>query len=217
MRPLILLALIALGTAPLDAQVIRLPQRTSQPSAWTDLSIGFHSPNTVLDGGTGTTWDFGTGLLYRASIAQAMPNESSFGLTGTYARMPLSHRGELACLSPCDAHGDIWQALASFRMGGSEGFHQVIEFTAGVTHYRNFTADDTGEPLAPLDGDNDLTIGVSYGFGFGFSSRTHFVLVQDFVTTLHQRHGLQGNASNFVQQRTTRIGLRYGLGSRDRR
>ena len=181
------------------------------------LAVGLHQPNPVPDGGTGTTWDFGTGILYRLSLEQAMPNQSSFGLTGTYARMPLSHRNDPACAtSDCDAHGDIWQLLANFTLGGGQGFHQVIEFTAGVTHYRNFTDDDTGEALAPLDGDNDFTLGVGYGFGYGFSSRTQIVLVQDFVTTLHQRHGLSGGANSFVQQRTLRLGLRYGLGTRAR-
>lgn len=216
MRPITTLALIILCAAPLDAQVVRLPQRASQPLGWLSLSVGLHSSGTVVDGGTGTTWDFGSGLVYRASIEQAMPNQGALGLTGTYARMPLRHTGDASCPDGCDAHGNIWQALASFQIGGGQGFHQVIQFTAGVTHYSNFTDDESGEPLAPLDGDNDFTIGVGYGFGYGFSSRTQLVLIQDFVTTLHQRHGLSGNTSNFVNQRTTRVGLRFGMGSRSR-
>ncbi|HUF28944.1 MAG TPA: hypothetical protein VMM18_18325 [Gemmatimonadaceae bacterium] len=211
----ILVLLVLLPVAPIDAQVITLPRRTTQPAGWTSFHIGFHESQGVNDGRTGTIWDFGSGLLYRASIEQARPGESSIGLIGSYARLPMSHRGDPACLiSACNAHGDVWSVLANFRLGGGEGFHQILEFGLGITHYRNFTDDDTGARLAPLDGDSDVTLGVSYGFGYGLSRRTQIMLVQDFATSLHQGDGLQGGERRLVQQRTTRIGVRYGLGNR---
>lgn len=219
MRLFLALASLAIAASSLDAQVIRVPQRSAQPTSWFAFGVGYHDMNSVNDGGTGTVWQFGTGLQYRASLEQASNNQGAWGLTGTYARLPLTHRGDLGCglTEVCDAHGDILQLLGTFRMGGGEGFHQVVEFGLGVTHFRNFTADDTDEPLVPRDGDNDFTLAVSYGFGFGFSTRTQIFLVQDFATMWHQRHGLSGSQSNFVQQRTTRVGLRYGMGSRTTR
>ena len=218
MRPLLALTLLMFAAPELDAQVIRIPARSSQPSSWIAFGVGFHELNPVTDGGTGTTWYFGSGLQYRASIEQTSGTNGAIGLTGTYVRSPLEHAGDPGCgvESACDAHGDVFQLMATYRMTGRQGFHQVIEFGLGVTHFRNFTADDTDEPLTPRDGDNDFTLAVSYGFGYGFNSRTQVFLVQDFATLWHQRHGLSGSQSNFVQERSTRIGLRYGLGSRSR-
>ena len=219
MRALLALCCLIVGAPLLQAQVIRVPQRSSQPSSWVAFGIGYHDMNAVIDGGTGTRWEFGTGLQYRGSLEQASGRNGTWGLTGTYARLPMTHVGDPGCglLEECDAHGDVVQLLGMFRMGGGEGFHQIFEFGLGVTHFRNFTADDTDEPLVPRDGDNDFTLAVSYGFGFGFSTRTQIFLVQDFATMWHQRHGLAGSQSNFVQQRTTRVGLRYGMGSRTTR
>lgn len=217
MRAILLPVLLAAIAPSLGAQVIRVPARSNQPAAWISLNAGYLDMNAVNDGGTATVWDFGTGLQYRASLEQAMQNNGALGLTATYARLPMLHRGDEACASAsCDAQGDIWQLLATFRMGGGQGFHQVIDLSLGVTSFRNFTLDETGAAVAPLDGDNDFTLSVGYGFGYGFSPRTQIMLVQDFTTMMHQRDGLSGNSSNFVQQRTTRLGIRYGLGTRRR-
>jgi hypothetical protein len=109
----------------------------------------------------------------------------------------------------CDGHIDVSSLVGLFRIGGGEGFHQVIEGQAGVTRYSKLRADD-GTELAP-DTDQDFTFALGYGVGYGLGPRFQISVVQDFGFNLHQKAGLTNNANTTIQNRVTRLTLRYGL------
>ena len=217
-RLLVLLAFLAPIAA--QGQVFEV-RRTREPLVWTSLSAGLYEAQSVTDGRTGSVWAFGGGLQYRATIEAPMQRGASAGAVVTYSRMPLTYHdgGALpvtsTCAPRCDAHADLMSIMALFRIGGGDGFHQVIDLAAGILRYANFEADATAERLPPRQ-DTDLALAIGYGFGYAISPRLHVVLVQDFSLTLHQDEGLSGDASRMQQQRTTRLGLRYGAGSRVR-
>lgn len=216
-----LIILLALATPlAVDAQVFEV-RRTSEPMLWTSLSAGFHEAQSVVDGRTQSVWGFGGGLQYRATVEVPMQRGASAGALVTYSRMPLTYHNQsgipigTACAQRCDAHADLWSLMGLFRIGGGDGFHQVIDLAVGVVRYANFEVDATGDRLPP-EQDTDMALTIGYGFGYAFSQRFHVMLVQDFSVAMHQSEGLSGDASRMQQQRTTRIGVRYGAGSRSR-
>jgi hypothetical protein len=219
--------LLLIVCAPsLDAQR-RLPGiRGGEPAAWITGGIGFFTGNGVNDGVTESTWDFGnaTNFQYRASLERPIGNQLSFGVVGTYVRIPFIYSstalvppsdGE-TCTS-CEAHLDMMTLSAIFHAGGGIGFHQVIEGTAGVAWYRNLTRDSDGAALAPTDGNLDPIFSFGYGFGYGLSENTHINLVQDLGIALHEKTGLATGVRNTNSVRTLRFTARFGFGSRVRR
>jgi hypothetical protein len=161
-------------------------------------------------------------VLYRASFEIDARNTGGFGAAIGYADVPLDYyggaleNGGTACLQRCTAHVKVWTVLANFHMGGGLGFHQVLDIGLGGTFYRDFTRDGDGASLPPLHGDVDPTLMVGVGFGYGFSPRFAISLVQDAAYVLHQREGLTGSTRSYSQQYVTRLGVRYGVGSRAR-
>lgn len=202
---------LAATTSPAHAQSA---QRGPVPptfyfSGW----VGYAQRGVVDDGSTQSSWDFGSTAEYRASIEYALGNESSLGVAGTYAKMPLRYTD--AGTTPggcgdCDADATVQSLMALFHIGGRPGFHQVIELGAGITQYRDFTARGTGRTLPPSN-DTDFAFAVAYGFGYGLGGSTAIQLMQEYANAIHQREGLPGNARNNVRQYTTRIGVRFGF------
>jgi len=198
-----------------DAQVAQIRART-EPIGFLSLGAGLFQPNSLLDGSTNSEWRFDGTIQYRGTLEVGIRNQSAFGIAGTYARVPLDYVDRNAIIGgcrPCDADATVWSALAFFRAGGGEGFHQVIELGIGATGYQDFESDD-GERLPPLEADMDITLSVGYGFGYGFGNRVSIFLVQAADQTLHQKGDPDNDGSSSVQHYVTRIGLRYGLGSR---
>jgi len=200
--------------------------RTGEPSAWIAGGVGFFTGNGVNDGRTSSTWDFGssTNLQYRGSIEKAIANQSSFGLVGTYVRVPFVYSSSAvippdggAVCGSCEAHLDMMTLSAAFHAGGGVGFHQVIEATGGVARYTSLTRDSDGAELAPTKGNIDPIFSFGYGFGFGFGNNTQINLVQDYGIALHEKSGLANGVSNTNTVRTLRFSVRYGVGSQARR
>jgi hypothetical protein len=213
----ITLALLC-AAAPARAQIIKLP-RSAEPRVWTTLGASLYQMGGVVDGRTESVWDLGrsSALQYRGALEWGIRNQTSVGLTGTYARLPFRYYRrsadapvETSC-DGCDAHVDISSLALSFHVGGGTGLHQVLEGQAGITRFANFRADDDDRDLAPLGGDRDLSFAFGYGFGYGVSERLQITLVQDFGVLFHQRTGLAGNEGSTIQQRVTRLSVRYGL------
>src|SRR5688500_10055576 len=127
MNRVIALGLIALvglaGSA--DAQIRRQPAVQGPPANWISVGIGAFSANSVSDGGSQTTWDFGsaTSPQYRASLEKAFSNGMSVGLAGTYVKAPLRHV-TFAGLSR-DAEVNVYSLGLNFEAGSGSGFHQV--------------------------------------------------------------------------------------------
>ena len=200
---------MAFITAEAGAQILQLPGKR-RDVLWVAAGIGYYDPGSFSDGRTSSDWLFSDGLGWRASLEYGIGGGSTIGLLGTFARVPLEVRPWSA--PSTDADGDILSLQAIFHTGGGLGFHQIVEVSAGVVEFRNFRSKDTREKLEPLNGDRDFTFALGYGFGFGISRRTQIALVQDFGYTFHQREGLSASASRTTMHRSTRIGLRLGLG-----
>lgn len=222
MNRVIALGLVALvglaGSA--DAQ-IRRQQPSGPPANWVSVGIGAFSANSVSDGDSQTTWDFGnaTSPQYRASLEKAFSNGISVGLAGTYVRAPIRHV-TFAGLAQ-DADVNVYSLGVNFEAGGSMGFHQVYGGSIGMTRYDNFESrgggfTPDGTELAPTKAVNALSGTFSYGFGYAFSPRTSVVGVYDIGLVYHSRDGLSSDQRNTLVPRTFRIGLRQGFGTRSR-
>ena len=216
-RLIVAAILLAFPTARAGSQIFQVP-RGGGPAVWTSLSAGLHQLGDVEDGSTLSYWRFGSSVQYRTSFEMDVRGTGGFGAAIGYSDVSLAYYGgELdgtTMCGRCDAHVKVWTAMANFHMGGGTGFHQVIDIGLGATFYRDFTRDSDGASLPPLHGDTDASLMVGYGFGYGFTPRLAISLVQDAAYTLHQREGLSGDARSYSQQYVTRIGLRYGVGTR---
>lgn len=220
-RRIALLALIALLAPTARAQIINVPQGglRKDPSVIIGASVGLINLQDVFDGTTRTAWGFSQTLEYAGSLEFALSRGSSFGVTASYAHTPLLYVDsiQLAARVPsgcCDAHVNIYTIGAQYSVGGggAPGFHQLIVINAGIIAFEKFTADRGGRRLPP-DRNIDPRLGVGYGFGYGFGGRSEVFLVQEYGVALHESKGLSGGDRRQYQQQTTRLGIKYGLGS----
>ncbi|MDQ3673773.1 MAG: hypothetical protein M3365_05300, partial [Gemmatimonadota bacterium] len=178
MRRIAIGMIIIMASAETLSAQRRVPGiRSGEPATWIGGGLGFFTGNGVNDGRTSSTWDFGssTNYQYRASLERAIANQSSFGLVGTYVRIPFIYSstavvppsGATTC-GRCEAHLDMMTISATFHAGGGPGFHQVIEASGGVAQYTNLKRDSDGAELAPAGGNIDPIFSFGYGFGYGF-------------------------------------------------
>jgi opacity protein-like surface antigen len=214
-RTLRFLILLAAPASIAESQILQVP--TSQaPTYWASLGIGLHQAQAVVDGTTGTRWEFANAILYRGSLERELRGGSTVGVTLATTQTPLRYVRAVpttgsTCLSSCDATANVYSAMAQFSAGGGQGFSQLLQIGAGFLHYTNFREDAGGGSLEP-DGDTDFSFSIGYGFSYGFTPRMQVFLMQDAGYSLHQREGLSGNQSSASQQYTTRLGFRAGLG-----
>jgi hypothetical protein len=218
MNRVIALGLVALvgfaGSA--DAQIRRQQPMQGPPANWISLGIGAFSANSVSDGDSQTTWDFGsaTSPQYRASLEKAFSNGISVGLAGTYVKAPIRHVTFSGLAQ--DAEVNVYSLGLNFEAGGATGFHQVYGGSIGMTRYDSFERTSDGAELSPTDAVNALSGTFSYGFGYAFNPRTTVVGVYDIGLVYHSRDGLSSNQRNTLVPRTLRISLRQGFGNRSR-
>ena len=220
------LIMIVACAESLSAQLRRPVLRSGEPSVWLGGGLGFFTGNGVNDGRTNSTWDFGssTNFQYRLSLEKAIANQSSFGVVGTYVKVPFIYSstavvppsGAATCGS-CEAHLDMMTVALTFHAGGGPGFHQVIEASGGVAQYTNLKRDSDDATLAPPDGNIDPIFAFGYGFGYGFNNNTQINLVQDYGIALHEKSGLPNGVSNTNTVRNLRFSVRFGFGSQTRR
>lgn len=214
MRRLAVVLLVMLLAQPIGAQIISVPNRalSRPPQFVVGVTAGIQALQGLYDGSTGTGWDFGQTVDFGASLEKSLGRGSAFGVAGSYSRVPLRYydADEVSSGgSGSDAHADVVTAAAQFTAGGGEGFHQLIQVSAGVIMFRNFTLDDGG--AVPPNQDIDPRLSIGYGFGYGFSARAEGFIMQEYAVALHQGEGLSGDDRRQYQQQTTRIGLRLGL------
>lgn len=207
-----------------NAQIRRQAATQGPPAYWFSAGVGAFSANSVSDGESQSTWDFGnaTSLQYRASLEKAFSNGISVGLAGTYVKAPIrySNFGTLdpdappaTCFSACDADVDVYSLGINFEAGGGQGFHQVYGASVGMTRYANFQRRSDGEALVPTSALNEISGSFSYGFGYRLSPRTAIVGVYDIGLVYHSRDGLGSDQRNTLVPRTIRVSLRQGFGS----
>ena len=198
---------------------------TSDPDTWATVSIAGFRANAVNDGATGSTWDFGnsTNFQYRASLEKGWNNGASFGIAGSYARVPFVYSSDLAVPLPtgstgtrcgsCNAHLDMSTLVATFHAGSGIGFHQVLELNGGAVFYTNLKRDTDGAKLAG-SGNIDPLLAFSYGFGWGLSDRTSVDFTSDYAIAIHERVNQANSVSNTNTMPALRIMLRMGFGAR---
>ena len=224
------LLMMSFASASLDAQ--RRPRvfTTKDPNVWVTLGVAGFQANAVNDGVTSSTWDFAsaTNFLYRASLEKGMANGASFGLAGSYARVPFQYSADLGnplpsgadggrCAAPasiCDAHLDITALVVTFHSGSGYGLHQVLELDGGVVAYRNLKRDSDGAKLAPGGGNIDPLVSLGYGFGYGLSDRTNIDFISTYTFGIHERKGTSNGVSNTNRMPSLRVSVRRGFGSR---
>lgn len=207
--------MVAFTAGSLGAQ--RRPRvfNTGEPGIWLTGSVAGFTGTGVNDGITRSTWDFGssTNLQYRASVEKSVgTGGSSFGVSGSYARVPFVYSEDLA--PSADAHLDMMTLLATFHAGSGYGFHQVIELNGGIVAYKNLKRDSDGAELAGGRGSIDPLFSIGYGIGYGFSDRTQLEFVPDYAIAIHERSGLSNGVSNTNSMRSLRVTLRMGFGAR---
>ena len=194
-----------------DAQIIQSVRR-STPLAWTSLSLGWLQTQSMYDASSNAGWNFASAPQWRATLEVPSGTGASFGVSGSMARVPLIYSGNCSLLTNCDAHANISQIFGLVHLGGTVGFHQVIDIGAGATLFSNFREDGTGTRLGTGKTTSDFTFAIGYGFGYGFSPRTSMMVVQDYGLIIHRRQS--GSTNNTAQQAVTRLGIRVGLGER---
>lgn len=227
MRRISFVLILLMMCAPSLYAQRRIPGiRVPEPSTWVTAGVGLFTGNGVNDGATESTWDFGnsTNFQYRGSLERSTGNQASFGIVGTYVRVPFEYTsgglvpppGAATCPGGCDARLDMMTLSAIYRIGGGRGFHQMLEGNAGMVWYRNLTRESDGAALPPTGGNLDPIFSLGWGFGYGLSANTHINLVQDLGITLHEKKGLATGVRNANSVRTLRFTARFGFGSRVR-
>jgi hypothetical protein len=217
--------MVVFATGSLGAQRSPRIYSTNDPSIWISAGFGGFRPNSVNDGVTSSSWNFGnaTNYQYRASLEKGLANGSSFGLAGSWAHVPFEYSsttvfppvagGGTQC-ARCNAHLDMATLVLTFHSGSGAGFHQLVELDGGIVAYRNLKQDLDGAKLAPTGGNIDPLFSAGYGFGYGFSSRTSVDFISTYTFAIHERKGLSNSSSNTNSMPSLRLSLRMGFGRR---
>lgn len=216
MRRLLLLFVPSLFAASADAQIARRPSMWyTEPAAWLSFGAALSQGWTVHDGSTSSTWEFGSGTQYGASLEKALGGGTTIGIRGTTMRAPLRYTANPpnASAGSFDADANVSQLFASLHVASGREFHTVLELSVGGTLYSNFRARGTDTKLAP-DSDTDFSFGFGYGVGYNFSPTFAIDVVQELQTGVHQRTGLSAGEDASYRMNTTRLVARFGLGSR---
>jgi hypothetical protein len=220
-RRLWLVALFTIVAAPAGAQILSVPKGglKRDPSVFVGASIGLFNLQDVFDGSTQTAWGFSQTIEYAGSLEFAVSPGSAFGVTASYAHVPMLYVDSIQAATGfissgcCDAHVNVYTVGAQFSVGGggTPGFHQLIVVDAGIIAFENFTSDRDGRRLQP-DRNIDPRIGIGYGFDYGFARLGDVFLVQEYGVALHESKGLSGGDRRQYQQQTTRLGFKFALG-----
>jgi hypothetical protein len=212
-----------LGATQARAQILSVPKGglKHDPAVFVGASVGLFNLQDIYDGSTQTAWIFSQTIEYAGSIEFALSRGSAFGVTASYAHVPLLYIDSVQAATGaapkgcCDAHTNVYNIGAQFSVGGggTPGFHQLIVVNAGIIAFENFTADRGGQRLPP-DRNIDPRIGIGYGFDYGLGGRGEVFIVQEYAVALHESTGLRGNDRRQYQQQTTRLGYRLGIGGK---
>src|SRR5947207_8746237 len=135
MRRIVLAAIFFCAlAAEARGQIMRPSPRVPEPKSWLSFSVGVMDLSDVHDGSTNTVWEFGNTVQYRISFEIPVQHQSTFGLSGSFARVPLAYvegarlGPPSPCAPSCDADATVTQLLATFHAGrGAIGFHQIID------------------------------------------------------------------------------------------
>ena len=190
------------------AQIVRRPVAPRVPN-WAGASVGITQGFTVLDGSTGSTWEFGSGLAFAGRFERPTGSGAlAFGAQASFARLPLAYSSSTIS---SDAKADIMELTALLRYGGGYGFHPVYELAGGLMRFSNFESTGPSSVSISSSSDYDPKFSLGYGFGFGLSPTAAIEVVQELGTILHQRTGLSASQSNYPRIYVTRLGGRIAF------
>jgi hypothetical protein len=193
-----------------DAQILDR-SRHDQPRTWISGSLGLVGSGALDGDASGSRWNFSNAAQVRACLEYSLVRGNSFGVSVAYAEVPMTNVPFSG--SREDATERVAAVALTFHGGGGVALHQVCEASIGALRFSDFTSDVDGRNLEPLDADFDVTFMIGGGFGYSIGTRTQIVLVRDFGIVLHQGSGLPSDANTTAYHRTTRLGLRYGVGT----
>lgn len=205
---LVALALLV-ASAPLSAQIIKVPSPAEGgPPISVSATFGFLQTQSRFDGQSGTLWQLGEALVYRASVDLGI-RSGAIGVTGSIASVPIRRSGGSA---PSGSNGDIQlrKLLATFRTPEAQGFHQIVEVSMGLAQWTGYSGTDLLTP-EEQKARNAFALVVGYGFGFSIGERAAFTLAQDVATLWGSAEGLPSGEGRSVRQFITRVGLRYRI------
>ena len=214
-RPLIALVVSVALTSTAHAQIGRLPARP-RALTWVSASVGVMELSNVADGSTRSEWLFGNTVQYRLSVELPIQNQSTVGISGAFARVPLRYEPldvvNPGCSFTCDADATVTQLMATFHAGRTAlGFHQIIDISVGAIGYSGFRARASGARIPPRQLDADVAGGIGYGFGYALSPDMQISLVQEGFLSVHQRTGLDNGTDTIGRQFVLRLGTRFGF------
>jgi hypothetical protein len=218
-RRLLSFALVLLVVPTAGAQIIRRGGMPFQePTTFVSFGVGLLQPWDVADGTTNSTWNFSDATQFAVALERNFGAGAAVGLRGTTARVPLRYTSVIGgdAINGSDADANVSQLLGSLHITGGSQFHTVLELSAGATFYYNFSARGSDASIGPKSADADFSFGFGYGVGYNISPRFSVDVVQDQITTLHQKSGLSAGQSSSARLTTTRIVGRFGLGARTR-
>lgn len=203
----VLLAVVAASAlvAPTaEGQIIGRRSVTQSSPNWVGASIGLLQNFGIVDGSTGSTWDFGSGLEYAARFERPISSgQLAIGLQGSFARLPLTYSSSTFS---GEAKASVKQFVGVIRYGGGYSFHPIYELAVGVIGFSGFRSTGTTEMSLSNSTDYDPKISIGYGFGFGLSPTATVSVIQELGTILHQRDGLAASESSYPRIYVTRIG-----------
>jgi hypothetical protein len=218
-RRLLSLALVILLAPAAGAQIIRRGGMPFQePTTFVSFGVGLLQPWTVHDGSTNSQWELSDATQFAVAVERNFSSGASVGVRGTTARVPLRYTSITGgdALFGADADGNVSQLLGSLHVTSGSQLHTVLELSAGATFYYNFSARGSDASIGPRKADTDFSFGFGYGVGYNVSPRFSVDVVQDQITTLHQKTGLSAGEPTSARLTTTRLVGRFGLGARSR-
>lgn len=194
-----------LFASPLGAQLIKVPSLDeSRTPISVSLDVGFLQTQSRFDGQSGTQWNLGESLQYRAAVAYGL-RSGSIALVGSLAHLPISRAGGTA-LPVSEGTIQLRQYLAAFRTPETEGAHQIVNVGVGLSQWTAYAGTDP-VTLDEQKTRDAFTLVVGYGFGVTLGRRAAVTVVQEMATLWGSGVGLTSGQSRMVRQYTSRVGL----------
>lgn len=210
---------LVLAADPVGAQVVEIPSDAGRKPTWVSLSGGLYDMQDFHGGDDGGYWSWGDGVQLRGSIERSIRRDMTVGLTGGFARLPLTNSGG-AC-SGCEGDATIWQAMGTLRLGGGGtiGFHSVFEASAGAAGFANIErgTDPLSFPGNVTTPEHDVVpaFSAAYGAGYTLTRGLEISLVQEIGIFMYEpADAAPSSAGSTPRFRSTRLTLRYALGRR---
>ena len=208
--------LLLATAATAGAQIGRRGPMLAEPRQWVGVALAFGNPGQVVDGSSGSTWNFGSATSFRLSGERTLANDITVGLAVSNASAPLRYTGTTAtsaCLGGCEATASFTQLLVTGRAGryAYAGFQSSIEVGAGATIYSRFRRSDNDATLPPEKMDVDPTFTIGTNFAFAIRPTIQLFAVPEWGIIVHQRTGVPASSSTNNRYSAFRVGARYGF------